>query len=79
VRVLARTPCERTQQLAELGAEIVIGDLHDRQSLVPALTDVDLAYFTYPIADGVVSAAANYAAAVREVGRAHRRDVDGAR
>jgi uncharacterized protein YbjT (DUF2867 family) len=68
VRVLARTPSERTQRLAELGAEIVIGDLHDRQSLVPALTGVDLAYFTYPIADGVVLAAANYAAAVREVG-----------
>jgi uncharacterized protein YbjT (DUF2867 family) len=72
VRVLARKLGERTEQLAELGAEIVVGDLHDRQSLVPALTDVDLAYFTYPIAAGVISAAANYAAAVREVGRRPR-------
>jgi uncharacterized protein YbjT (DUF2867 family) len=69
VRVLARTPGERTERLEALGAEIAIGDLHDRRTLVPALADVDLAYFTYPIDAGVIPAAANYAAAVREVGR----------
>jgi uncharacterized protein YbjT (DUF2867 family) len=69
VRVLARTRSERTRRLEELGAEVVLGDLHDRRTLVPALDGVDLAYFTYPIAEGVVDAAANYAAAVREVGR----------
>lgn len=69
VRVLARTCSERTRRLEELGAEVVFGDLHDRRTLVPALDGVDLAYFTYPIAAGVVEAAANYAAAVREVGR----------
>lgn len=72
VRVLARTLGERTDRLAALGAEIVVGDLHDRRTLVPALTDVDLAYFTYPIDAGVIPAAANYAAAVREVGRRPR-------
>jgi uncharacterized protein YbjT (DUF2867 family) len=69
VRVLARERSERTDQLIELGADVVVGDLHRRQSLVPALADVDLAYFTYPIAAGVVSAAACYPAAVLEVGR----------
>jgi uncharacterized protein YbjT (DUF2867 family) len=72
VRVLARGRSERTARLEALGAEVVVGDLHDRGSLVPALADVDLAYFAYPIAAGVVTAAANYAAAVREVGRAPR-------
>ncbi|MCV7298178.1 NmrA family NAD(P)-binding protein [Mycobacterium barrassiae] len=72
VRVLARTLGERTDRLAALGAEVVVGDLHDRRTLVPALADVDLAYFTYPIDAGVVPAAANYAAAVREVGRRPR-------
>ncbi len=72
VRVLARSLSERTDRLADLGAEVVVGDLTDRRSLLPALADVDLAYFTYPIAAGVVSAAANYAAAVREVGRSPR-------
>ncbi|OBB35932.1 NmrA family NAD(P)-binding protein [Mycobacterium sp. 852002-51961_SCH5331710] len=72
VRVLVRTLSERTDRLAGLGAEVVVGDLHDRRSLLPALTDVDLAYFMYPIDAGVVAAAANYAAAVREVGRRPR-------
>src|ERR1700722_6815998 len=72
VRILARTLSERTDALAELGAEVVIGDLHDRRSLVTALTDVELAYFTYPVEAGVVPAAANYTAAVRETGRAIR-------
>lgn len=72
VRVLSRTTGEHTQRLMALGAEVVVGDLHDRQSLVPALHEVDLAYFTYPIAGGVIAAAANYAAAVREVGRRPR-------
>jgi uncharacterized protein YbjT (DUF2867 family) len=69
VRILARTLSERTDALTALGAEVVIGDLHDRRTLVTALADVELAYFTYPIDAGVVSAAANYTAAVRETGR----------
>jgi uncharacterized protein YbjT (DUF2867 family) len=72
VRILARTLSERTDALTELGAEVVTGDLHDRRSLVAALNDVDLAYFTYPVEAGVVGAAANYTAAVREAGRAIR-------
>jgi uncharacterized protein YbjT (DUF2867 family) len=72
VRILARTRSDRTDALADLGAEVVIGDLHDRRTLVPALADVDQVYFTYPVEAGVVLAAANYAAAVRESGRAIR-------
>jgi uncharacterized protein YbjT (DUF2867 family) len=72
VRVLARHRSERTETLETLGAEVVIGDLFDRASLVAALREVDLAYFAYPIAAGVVTAAATYAAAVREVGRGPR-------
>jgi uncharacterized protein YbjT (DUF2867 family) len=68
VRILARTRSDRTDALADLGAEVFLGDLHDRRGLVSALADVQLAYFTYPVDAGVVSAAANYAAAVREVG-----------
>jgi uncharacterized protein YbjT (DUF2867 family) len=72
VRILTRAINERTDALAALGAEVVIGDLHDRRTLVAALTDVDLVYFTYPIDEGVVRAAANYAAAVHEAGSAIR-------
>lgn len=69
VRILARTQSDRTDALAALGAEVFIGDLHDRRSLLDALTDVEQAYFTYPVDAGVIVAAANYAAAVRETGR----------
>ena len=72
VRILTRSINDRTDALAALGAEVVIGDLHDRRTLLAALADVDLAYFTYPIDEGVVRAAANYAAAVREAGSAIR-------
>ncbi|MGW4246279.1 NmrA family NAD(P)-binding protein [Nocardia sp. NPDC004722] len=72
VRVLARELGERTELLESLGAEVVVGDLQQRRTLTAALTDVDTAYFTYPVAPGVVSAAANFAAAVREAGRQPR-------
>jgi uncharacterized protein YbjT (DUF2867 family) len=66
VRVLARSESERTKALAALGAEIVIGDFTDRRSLIAALDGVSIATFTYPIAGGIVRAAANFASAARE-------------
>jgi uncharacterized protein YbjT (DUF2867 family) len=69
VRILARALSDRTDALAAVGVEVIVGDLHDRRTLVTALADVELAYFTYPVAAGVVAAAANYTAAVRETGR----------
>lgn len=68
VRALVRRLDERTAPLQALGAEIVVGDLHDRVSLVPALDGVGSAYFTYPVSGGIVEAAANFAAAARQVG-----------
>src|SRR5438132_992826 len=68
VRALVRRLDERTAPLQALGAEIVMADLHDRASLVPALEGVGLAYFTYPVNGGIVQAAANFAAAARQVG-----------
>jgi uncharacterized protein YbjT (DUF2867 family) len=51
-----------------LGAEIVTGDLHDRRSMKDALEGVEVAFFTYPIAGGIVEAAANFASAGRASG-----------
>jgi uncharacterized protein YbjT (DUF2867 family) len=67
VRVLARTSSERTASLEALGAEVVYGDFRDRRSLEPAFGDVTDATFTYPVAAGIVEAAANFAAAARTV------------
>lgn len=68
VRVLARRRSTKTEQLETAGAEILIADLHDRTSLVRAFDGVSQATFTYPIADGAVEAAANFAAAARQAG-----------
>lgn len=69
VRVLARSESERTRALVDAGAELVLGDFNDRQSLVTALDDVDTATFTYPVAGGIIPAAANFASAARDGGR----------
>jgi uncharacterized protein YbjT (DUF2867 family) len=61
VRALVRTDDERAAELRRLGAVTMVGDLHDRASLVEAVRDVGAVYFTYPVAAGVVSAAANLA------------------
>lgn len=66
VRILARSKSERTEALAARGAEIVFGDFNNRRSLVAALDGVGTATFTYPIAAGIVAAAANFASAVKE-------------
>jgi len=79
VRALVRQRDDRARSLEELGAEVVVGDLHDRRSLIPALEGTFTAYFTYPIAGGIVDAAANFASAARAAGETSRRDVDGAR
>lgn len=68
VRVLARKETDRTAALEALGAEVCIGDLLDRRTLLPALKGVETAYFTYPVAPGVIDAAANFASAAQLVG-----------
>jgi len=68
VRVLVRRCDGREQRLERLGAEIVTGDLQERASLVSALEGVEVAYFCYPVAGGIVQAAANVAQAGREAG-----------
>jgi uncharacterized protein YbjT (DUF2867 family) len=68
IRALVRQRDDRAKALEEIGAKVVVGDLRDRRSLIPALEGVVAAYFTYPIAGGIVDAAANFASAARAVG-----------
>ncbi len=68
VRALARQRDDRAGALEEIGAEVAVGDLRDRRSLIAALEGAVTAYFTYPIAGGIVDAAANFASAARSVG-----------
>jgi NAD(P)H dehydrogenase (quinone) len=59
----------RSDALADLGAEIVEGDLLDFRAVSSALADVDAAYFCYPIAPGtLLPATAIFAQAASEAG-----------
>jgi uncharacterized protein YbjT (DUF2867 family) len=66
IRAMTRRKDALVRQLP--GAEIVVADLHDRRAPIPALEGTDVAYFTYPIASGIVDAAANFASAARASG-----------
>jgi NAD(P)H dehydrogenase (quinone) len=68
VRVVAHRRDERSQQLLELGAEVVLGDFLDFDSMRAALSGVDRAYFCYPICPGIVQATAQFAQAAKEAG-----------
>jgi uncharacterized protein YbjT (DUF2867 family) len=68
VRALVRSTDERAEQLRESGMDLVVGDLHNRPTLLSALEGADSVYFTYPVTSGRVDAAANPASAIRELG-----------
>src|ERR1700741_5036463 len=68
VRAFVRQVDHRADQLKELGAELAVGDLHDYQVVRAALDGVQRAYFTYPLADGLLAATAIFAAAGAQTG-----------
>jgi uncharacterized protein YbjT (DUF2867 family) len=58
----------RSDELRKQGAEVVEGDLLNPASVQAATRNVKRAYFTYPVADGLLEAAAIFAAAARDAG-----------
>lgn len=68
VRALVRSIDARSDALAALGAQIVVGDLQDLNSLSAAMQGVDAAYFVYPVAPGLIAATVNFAQAAKENG-----------
>ncbi|OQW69715.1 MAG: hypothetical protein BVN33_18020 [Proteobacteria bacterium ST_bin13] len=68
IRIITRKIDDRIDSLRARGADVFQADLHDRLSTLAALDGVETAYFTYPIAGGVIDAAANFAGAARETG-----------
>ena len=68
VRALVHTHDARAEALAELGAEVVTGDLLDFASVSSALAGVTAAYFCYPIVPGLLDATAIFAQAATEAG-----------
>ena len=68
LRAMVRRIDERSERLAELGAEIIVGDFQDLQSLRQAMKGVKRVYFCYPPADRLVEATTNVAIAAHDEG-----------
>jgi uncharacterized protein YbjT (DUF2867 family) len=68
VRALVHKLDERSDRLRGLGAEVVEGDLLDPNSIHAALQGVNRAYFTYPVAEGLLEATTIFAVAARDAG-----------
>src|SRR5579862_5274608 len=66
VRALVHKLDSRSDELRQQGAEVVEGDLLDSASVQAAMRNVKRAYFTYPVADGMLEAATIFAAAARD-------------
>src|SRR5258708_20826864 len=68
VRALAHRGDERSKQLQEIGAEVVIGDFLDFDAMRTVLKGVRGAYFCYPIRPGILQATAYFSQAAKEAG-----------
>lgn len=66
VRALVRRQDPRSESLARLGAEVVVGDLFDVDALCEALQGVQRAYYVLPLAPYMAQAALAFAAAARQ-------------
>jgi NAD(P)H dehydrogenase (quinone) len=68
VRAFVHREDERSDALRKRGAEVVVGDLLDFDSVRGALQGVSRAYFVYPIRPGLVQATAQFAQGAIEAG-----------
>ena len=68
VRALVHKFDARSDGLRKQGAEVVEGDLLNPASVQAAMRNVKRAYFTYPVADGLLEAATIFADAARDAG-----------
>ncbi|MGV9707643.1 NmrA family NAD(P)-binding protein [Streptomyces sp. NPDC003483] len=68
VRALVHRIDERSDALAESGAEIVTGDLLDINTLRPAMEGAEAAYLVWPVQPHLIHATVNFAQAAKETG-----------
>jgi uncharacterized protein YbjT (DUF2867 family) len=68
VRAYVRSDDERAAALRRRGVDIAVGDFTDIDAIRTAMEGIRSAYFLYPIAPGIVSAAAYFAQAAKEAG-----------
>ncbi|WP_158934773.1 NAD(P)H-binding protein [Burkholderia sp. S171] len=68
VRAMVRRRDARSEALEALGAEVVVGDLLEINTIRDAMKDVDAAYLVWPVQPGLINATVNFAQAARESG-----------
>jgi uncharacterized protein YbjT (DUF2867 family) len=68
VRAFVHKLDARSDELRQKGAEIIEGDLLNPASVQAAMKDVKRAYFTYPVADGLLEATTIFATLARAGG-----------
>lgn len=66
VKALIRKDDERARTLREQGADVIVGDMLDINSVRKATDQVSSAYFVYPLSEGLVEATAIFAQVARE-------------
>lgn len=68
VRAMVHKQDARSEALEKLGAEVVVGDLQEIDTVRTAMEGVEAAYFVWPVAPGLLGAAVNFAQAAKEAG-----------
>ena len=68
VRALVHKKDKRSEALEALGAEIVVGDLLEINTLGVPMKGVDAAHFCWPVAPGLINAGVNFIQAAKEAG-----------
>jgi uncharacterized protein YbjT (DUF2867 family) len=68
VRAFVHKLDHRSDDLRQKGAEIIEGDLLNPASVQSAMRDAERAYFTYPVAEGLLEATTIFATSARDAG-----------
>ena len=68
VRAMAHKKDARSEPLEKLGAEVVVGDLLEINTVRAAMNGVDAAYLVWPVQPGLIHATVNFAQAAKETG-----------
>jgi uncharacterized protein YbjT (DUF2867 family) len=68
VRAMVHEHDARSDALKTLGAEIVLGDLLEINTIRAAMEGVDAAYFVWPVQPGLIEATVNFIQAAKEQG-----------
>ena len=66
VRAMVHMRDDRSAALEKLGAEIVVSDLHQIDTIREAMEGTAAAYFVYPVQPGLIEATVNFAQAAKE-------------